>query len=52
MRVNPRANYAISERHQPTETTASRDAVERERQKYFELFELAPTHASSPILRA
>jgi PAS domain S-box-containing protein len=27
---------------QPTETTASRDAVERERQKYFELFELGP----------
>jgi PAS domain S-box-containing protein len=27
---------------QPIETTASRDAIERERQKYFELFELAP----------
>ncbi|MGH9421131.1 MAG: hypothetical protein ACRD3J_14235, partial [Thermoanaerobaculia bacterium] len=27
---------------QPTEMARSRDAVERERQKYFELFELAP----------
>jgi PAS domain S-box-containing protein len=27
---------------QPIETTASRDALETERQKYFELFELAP----------